>query len=53
MVMSAHALLEHNPKPSDGDVRTALTGNLCRCTGYAQILESVQLAASRKRGEHG
>ncbi len=59
MVMSAHALLEQNPTPTEADVRNALTGNLCRCTGYAQIIESVQLAASRRRpkasdgGDHG
>ena len=49
MVMSAHALLEDNDAPSDGDIRNALTGNLCRCTGYAQIIESVQLAAAKRR----
>lgn len=59
MVMSAHALLESNATPSEGDVRNALTGNLCRCTGYTQIVESVQLAASKRRaqssggGRHG
>jgi carbon-monoxide dehydrogenase small subunit len=58
MVMSAHALLEENPSPSEGEIRQALTGNLCRCTGYAQIIESVQLAASKRKakpkgGSHG
>jgi len=53
MILSAHALLEQNPSPSDADVRDALTGNLCRCTGYAQIVESVQLAASTKRQKKG
>ncbi len=59
MVMSAHALLERNHAPSPEDIRDALTGNLCRCTGYAQIIESVQLAASKRRpkasdgGDHG
>jgi len=48
MLMSAHALLERNAAPSEGDIRNALTGNLCRCTGYAQIVESVQLAASKR-----
>jgi len=49
MILSAHALLERNPTPSDADVRDALTGNLCRCTGYVQIIESVHLAAKLKR----
>lgn len=53
MVMSAHALLERNTSPTDDDVRDALTGNLCRCTGYAQIIDSVQLAASARRGKKG
>lgn len=53
MILSAHALLERNQSPSDEEVRDALTGNLCRCTGYAQIVESVQLAASAKRGKKG
>jgi carbon-monoxide dehydrogenase small subunit len=59
MVMSAHSLLERNAEPSEGEIRNALTGNLCRCTGYAQIIESVQLAASKRRakpsegGSHG
>jgi aerobic-type carbon monoxide dehydrogenase small subunit (CoxS/CutS family) len=53
MVMSAHALLERNPSPSEGEIRDALTGNLCRCTGYAQIIESVQLAASRRKAKGG
>jgi len=53
MVMSAHALLESSSDPTDGDIRDALTGNLCRCTGYAQIIESVQLAAKRKQERRG
>jgi carbon-monoxide dehydrogenase small subunit len=58
MILSAHALLERNASPSDGEVRDALTGNLCRCTGYTQIIESVQLAAGKRRarlkgGDHG
>ncbi|HEY0687465.1 MAG TPA: (2Fe-2S)-binding protein [Kribbella sp.] len=40
-------LLRHNPDPSDPDIREALAGNLCRCTGYEQILEAVRLAAAR------
>ena len=45
MIMAAEALLRRNPRPSDGDIRTALSGNLCRCTGYVKIIESVQAAA--------
>ncbi len=45
MIMSARALLDSNPDPSDADIREALTGNLCRCTGYVQILEAVKEAA--------
>jgi carbon-monoxide dehydrogenase small subunit len=53
MILSAHALLEKNASPTDGEVREALTGNLCRCTGYAQIVESVQLAARLKEKSRG
>jgi 4-hydroxybenzoyl-CoA reductase subunit gamma len=45
MVMAAEALLRRNPKPSDHDIRIALSGNLCRCTGYVKIIESVRSAA--------
>ncbi len=45
MIMAAAALLRRNPQPSDSDIRTALSGNLCRCTGYVKIIESVQAAA--------
>jgi aerobic carbon-monoxide dehydrogenase small subunit len=41
MLLSAKALLDENPKPSELEVRTALAGNLCRCTGYAKIVEAV------------
>ena len=47
MVMSAKALLDTNPNPSEQDVKEAIQGNLCRCTGYVQIIESIQ-AASKK-----
>ena len=49
MIMAAASYLKENPSPSEGDVRLALEGNLCRCTGYQDILESVKLAASRLR----
>ena len=45
MIMAAEALLRRNLKPSDDDIRTALAGNLCRCTGYIKIIESVKTAA--------
>lgn len=48
MLMSAKALLDKNPAPSEEDIRLAISGNLCRCTGYVQIVESVQKAAEVK-----
>jgi aerobic-type carbon monoxide dehydrogenase small subunit (CoxS/CutS family) len=45
MIMTAKALLDENPDPSAQDVRTALAGNLCRCTGYIKIVDGVQEAA--------
>ncbi len=45
VIMAAEALLRRNPRPSDEDIRTALSGNLCRCTGYVKIIESVHAAA--------
>ena len=51
MILSSRARLERNPDPSDGEIRQALDGNLCRCTGYVQIVEAVQLAARRLRGK--
>ncbi|MBT4700244.1 MAG: (2Fe-2S)-binding protein [Rhodospirillaceae bacterium] len=48
MLISAHALLESNKGPSVDDIKEAIGGNLCRCTGYVQIIEAIQLAASRK-----
>lgn len=48
MLISAHALLERNPDPTEEEVREALVGNLCRCTGYLRIIQAVQTAAARK-----
>lgn len=48
MIMTAFALLEENENPSDEEIRTALSGNLCRCTGYQKIIDAVKLAASRR-----
>lgn len=45
MIMAAEALLRRTLSPSDAEIRTALSGNLCRCTGYVKIVESVQAAA--------
>ncbi|HNW94022.1 MAG TPA: (2Fe-2S)-binding protein [bacterium] len=48
MILAAHALLAHVPQPTDEEIRTALDGNLCRCTGYVKILAAVHAAAGRK-----
>jgi aerobic carbon-monoxide dehydrogenase small subunit len=45
MILSAKALLEENPKPTELEIRTAISGNLCRCTGYQKIVEAIQAAA--------
>jgi len=45
MVLASKALLERDPSPSDDDIKTALAGNFCRCTGYAKILQAVRAAA--------
>lgn len=49
-LMAACALLEKNSRPSEEEIRSALSGNLCRCTGYTQIVESVQDAARKMHG---
>jgi aerobic carbon-monoxide dehydrogenase small subunit len=49
MLMSAQALLERNPAPTRSEIREALAGNLCRCTGYLAIIDAVALAAARLR----
>jgi 4-hydroxybenzoyl-CoA reductase subunit gamma len=46
MIMAAEALLRRDPHPTEAAIREALSGNLCRCTGYVKIIESVQAAAS-------
>jgi len=50
ILLTAEALLEDNPAPSRDEVRIALAGNLCRCTGYTKILDAVELAALRMKG---
>ena len=47
ILMTAKVLLEDNEKPEDGEIREALAGNLCRCTGYSKIIEAVHWAAAR------
>jgi len=47
MVMAAEGLLRANPRPTVDDIKAALAGNLCRCTGYVKVIESVQAAAAR------
>ena len=49
MVISTKALLDQNPDPTEAEIREALSGNLCRCTGYGQIVEAVTIAAQRLR----
>jgi len=49
ILLSARSLLEENPRPSREEIKEALAGNLCRCTGYTKILEAVELAAERMR----
>ncbi len=47
MVLASYALLRDNPDPDESEIKEALTGNLCRCTGYVKIIEAVQCAAQR------
>jgi carbon-monoxide dehydrogenase small subunit len=51
MLMMSKALLDENPAPSEEDIRFALSGNLCRCTGYAKIIQAVQDAATMMRNK--
>ncbi len=48
LIMATHDLLRRDGRPTDAEIREALAGNLCRCTGYEQILDAVRLAASRE-----
>ena len=50
-LVASQALLNENPNPSDSEIACAIEGNLCRCTGYQQIIESIQAAAAIHRGE--
>lgn len=51
MILSAKALLDRNPDPSDTEIREAMAGNFCRCTGYTKIVESISAAARALRKE--
>jgi carbon-monoxide dehydrogenase small subunit len=49
MLMTARALLDRNPDPSEEEIREAISGQVCRCTGYASIVRSIQWAATHER----
>jgi carbon-monoxide dehydrogenase small subunit len=49
MILIAKAFLDQNPNPTQDQIREAISGNLCRCTGYTKIIESIQSAAQRKQ----
>jgi carbon-monoxide dehydrogenase small subunit len=51
MIMSAKALLDSNPNPSEEEIREGIAGNFCRCTGYTKIIESISAAAKAMKGE--
>ena len=51
MIMSATALLEENPAPTDDEIKHAIAGNICRCTGYVQIIDSIKKAAQTETDE--
>jgi carbon-monoxide dehydrogenase small subunit len=51
MILAAKSLLDENPNPTREDVKTALSGNLCRCTGYVKIIDSVMAAAKEMAGQ--
>jgi aerobic carbon-monoxide dehydrogenase small subunit len=52
MILAAHALLANNPQPTRDEIVEAISGNICRCTGYSQIVEAIALAAERMRGQN-
>jgi carbon-monoxide dehydrogenase small subunit len=51
MLMTARALLDENPNPSEEEIRTAISGGICRCTGYKNIVAAIQWAAEQPAGE--
>ena len=52
MLMTARALLDRDPDPSEQTIREAISGQICRCTGYTTIVRSVQWAAAHEQGAH-
>ena len=52
MILTAHALLQRNALPNRDDIVEAISGNICRCTGYGQIIEAIELAAERMAGKN-
>ena len=53
LIMAAHSLLDHNPEPTETEMREALSGNVCRCTGYGRILDAVQQVATARATQSG
>jgi carbon-monoxide dehydrogenase small subunit len=51
MIMSAKALLDENPRPTDGEIKRGISGNLCRCTGYVQIVDAIRESARTLTGK--
>jgi carbon-monoxide dehydrogenase small subunit len=51
MILAAKALLDENPHPDEDEIKTALSGNFCRCTGYAAIIKAVQAVAEKGRND--
>ncbi len=51
IVLAAKALLDENPRPSEAQIRHAIAGNLCRCTGYGKIVEAIAAVAARAQGQ--
>jgi len=51
MIMSAKAMLDENPNPTEDEIKRGISGNFCRCTGYTKIIKSIQTAASKKEGK--
>jgi carbon-monoxide dehydrogenase small subunit len=50
MIMRAHRLLKENPSPSEEEIRAGISGNICRCTGYQNIVKAIQYAAAKQNG---
>jgi carbon-monoxide dehydrogenase small subunit len=53
MMLTARWLLDHNPRPTEAEIREAISGQLCRCTGYENIVRSVRRASEQEASEHG